>query len=137
MRTLPPGTYSLAGEVRTVVCPTCQAWTRVRKGLMWPHNNDRGATCCESRRVVRFDLDAQQEAAGRFALELAGQDAAQRRGARAHVKPMPETAAPVAHLNRDRTPRRSQIAGWAEWQLTPGDQRQANTYRRTPRPRTV
>jgi len=125
--TLPPGTYSLTGEVRTVVCPTCKAWTRVRKGLIWPHNNDRDATCGESRRPVWFDLDAQQEAVRRLALELAGNDAAQRRRARTHVKPKPSVTAPVAYMNRDRTPRRAQVAGWTEAELSATALRYANT----------
>jgi hypothetical protein len=125
--TLAPGTYSLAAERRSIVCPDCQTWRRVRKGAIFPHNDERGATCESSRRAVWFDLDAQQEAVGRFTLELAGHDAAQRRRTRTHVKPKPEIPVPVAYLGRDRTPRRAQIAGWTEAELSETALKYANT----------
>ena len=125
--TLAPGTYSLTGERRSIVCPTCQAWTRVRKGALWPHDNDRGATCCESRRSVWFDLDVQQEAAGRRALELDARDAAKRPSTRGYRKPAPAVAAPVAYLGRERVPRRAQIAGWTQVELSKRDLDYANT----------
>jgi len=75
---------------------------------------------------VWFDLDAQQEAIGRRELEVAGQHAAQRRGTRTHRKPAPVAPAPVAHLGRDRTPRRAQIAGWAAAELTATNLKYAN-----------
>lgn len=106
------GTYSLAGEPRSIVCPGCQTWRRVRKGVIFPHDDANGATCAASRRRCWFDLDPQQEAAARFALELAGREAAERRGTRVQLKAKPTIPAPVAHLNRDRAPRRAQIAGW-------------------------
>ena len=99
--TLAPGTYSLAGEMRTVVC-ACGTWRRVRRGMVWPHDDERGARCAGSAQRVWWDLDAQQEAAGRFTLELAGQHAAQRRGARTHVKPVLAAPPPLARMARER-----------------------------------
>jgi hypothetical protein len=128
--TLTPGTYSLAGEPRTVVCGECGTWHRVRKGMVWPHDNERGARCEWSGQLVWFDLDPQQEAAGRLALELDSRDAGQRRGNRAHPESGTAVLVPHAYLGRDRTPQWGQVAGWTLADQRTRDFEHANTAKR-------
>lgn len=126
--TLTPGSYSLAGEVRTVVCE-CGAWRRVRRGMVWPHDDERGARCQGSGQRVWWDLDPQQEAVGRFAHELAARQAGQRRSNRARAEAETTVPVPHAYLGRDRTPRRGQVAGWTLADQRTRDFAHANTAR--------
>lgn len=45
------------GEPRTVVCPDCDRWHGLRRGILSPHWDDWGALCPGSGQRICIDLD--------------------------------------------------------------------------------
>ena len=107
------------GERKSIVCPRCGTMRFVKQNLIVRHDApDRITDCPGSFQRVVFDVTAQQERvlrAVRAAELAAGQrDAATRRGPRSQLKPRAPIPQPIAHMRRDRTPTRAQIAGWSQ-----------------------
>lgn len=107
------------GDRKSIVCPTCATVRFVKQNLVVRHDAPDGlADCPGSFQIVIFDVSAQQEQALRAVRAASGpaaaREAATRRGPRTQLKPRAPVPPAVAHLKRDRTPARAQIAGWTQ-----------------------
>jgi hypothetical protein len=119
--TLPYAAHAPEGQPKVVACPDCGTFRLVKRHLITQHPAaDELADCPGSYQLITFDVTAEQDAAlcaRRQAAQLAdAPKVALRRSARTQLKPTAPLPRPVAHLGRDRTPRRAQIAGWSQFE---------------------
>jgi hypothetical protein len=84
------------GERSSLVCPECQTWRILRRGMVFPHRAGDGATRCPgSGRRVRIDVPLARLETRQLA-ELA--EFSQRRATRVQLKPVAPVAPPVYRL---------------------------------------
>jgi predicted RNA-binding Zn-ribbon protein involved in translation (DUF1610 family) len=99
------------GEKASIVCPDCGTWRLISERRIFPHSAENGRRCNGSGRRVFLDVPL-ASIETRQSSELA--EAAGRRSTRVQLKPAAPVAPAVAYLNRDRTPRHTQTAGWPD-----------------------
>jgi hypothetical protein len=108
------------GDRKVVGCPRCSRVVRVRRRMIDQHviPDDvpgRDPDCSGSFQLIEFDLTQEQcdqrRAEHAHQREVHGLNL--RRGTHVQPRPKPALAPPIAHLRRDRTPRRAQIEGWS------------------------
>ncbi|NUH42884.1 hypothetical protein HUF15_40410 [Streptomyces samsunensis] len=89
------------GERKAIVCPDCDRWHPIRRGMVWAHHLERtergtdGARCPGSARRVEIDVDIAEW--GRKIAE-AHATVASRRSTRVNRKPRTTTPPPVTRL---------------------------------------
>jgi hypothetical protein len=99
------------GEPRLVVCPDCETWRRLKRGMILPHRDGRPVERTEPRyfgdrpaggrrcdgSAQRIDIDLTSEEWGEKLL-AADSTATVRRSARQHHKPLPAPATQVHRM---------------------------------------
>ncbi|MFJ9472467.1 hypothetical protein [Streptomyces caniferus] len=89
------------GERRAIVCPDCQEWHPLRRGVVWPHRLERteraknAAKCPGSARrvVMNIDVESWGQAMAEASASVVG-----RRSTKVVRKPKAPVAAPVGRL---------------------------------------
>lgn len=91
------------GEKPMIVCPECETWRIVRRGMVWPHHprkeglkkGERAPRCSGSARRIIFDITVEQWGA---ALVEGEREAGARRSAQQFHKPAPPAGQPVHRM---------------------------------------
>lgn len=105
------------GEPRLAVCPDCETWHRLKRGMIHPHRDGSpverterryygdkpagGRRCPGSAQRITIDITPEEWAEKLLA---ADSTATGRRSARQHHKPVLAPAAPLARIHADVTP---------------------------------
>jgi hypothetical protein len=104
--TLWPHQYDLRPACASLICPDCKTWVPItgiqaKKHKLVPHDTgrvgkDAAVRCQGSNRLVTVDVAFEE---WQKRLEDGGAEAAGRRAARQHYKPLPTPAKPVARMS--------------------------------------
>ena len=123
------------GQPTMVACQVCRRMRLLKRSIVLWHNTPGSASerCPGGGQRIQMDVSAAQTAE-RFRVAVI--ETAEIRPVygtyRTRPKAKPATSAPVAYMNRNRSPRRAQICGWGARQLSKTDLDYANTAK--PRP---